>query len=556
MSVTFLTNEDKAVLDQNISELSEENAKLLAGAHDEEQKLNILVGSFHNASKGANVIELEPRRMTNDIPIPVNENTRITATDLPDYRWAIVVYDNKFTLLNDTGWIPITNYAFEQEGYININLMHKDNIETTQADAEAILNGVKIVTRNAIYVKSVNGITPDADGNIDLNKAKETYAEIVFSNGVTSGVTGEFEYNSPIRVTTREAVEVEKGGKIFFTGIGTYDYSPIMLYSDGSIIGYVDWNNSPEFDINYTGLLKINVKRVDGGEIGADQSIEIAELIKVRQYAVVDAKEKHKMEARTDLMNSITVEFNRTEGASYQLVRIPMTTNDGRKVLPIVRLTSGDGSLNGAKCSTLTYARREKTAFAMNAGLFDVTNAVPLGQTIIDGVSIVNEKHPQGANGETISETECYPLCIDANGWLSAPYPNTVDTATMIADGVKQATTGWIKIVENYEIMEDEIATEIVHPIPYVQNVLGQFDNGDYIVCSVSNKGYGNSAPNDNGLTYTQVAQILVDKGVKFAYALDGGGSAQTVLGMRHINPIYEGTAGRAIPSVIVFEAK
>lgn len=112
------------------------------------------------------------------------------------------------------------------------------------------------------------------------------------------------------------------------------------------------------------------------------------------------------------------------------------------------------------------YAARENTAFVINAGLFNVENNQPLGQTIIDGVSIVNEPHPQGANGETISDTECYPLCIDGDGVLSAPYDKNVDTATMIADGIVQATSGWVTIVEDYAIAADEIATEIVHPGP------------------------------------------------------------------------------------------
>ena len=127
----------------------------------------------------------------------------------------------------------------------------------------------------------------------------------------------------------------------------------------------------------------------------------------------------------------------------------------------------------------------------------------------------------------------------------------------MIADGIVQACTGWVTMVEDYEIAADEIASEIVHTGKYIQNIIGQFDNGDYCVLSTSKAGYQNNpAPKDEGLTKTEAAQLLVDRGVRFAYALDGGGSAQTVLGERHINPIYEGSAGRVIPVVIVFVAE
>ncbi len=256
---------------------------------------------------------------------------------------------------------------------------------------------------------------------------------------------------------------------------------------------------------------------------------------------------------KLDLMHSIIVEHGRLHNSSYVFVRIPFVTNDGRSVRPKVRLTSVDGSINGRKYSTLDYARRENSVFAMTAGLFDVYTSMPLGQTIIDGVSIVNEKHPQGANGETISETECYPLCVDSNGILSAPYPNTVDTATMIADGIVQACSGWVRLVENYEIDEAEIATEIVHKSKYVKTAIGQFENGDYGAFTCAWTGYEIESPND-GMTYTEVAQFFVDRGAKFAYALDGGGSAQMVLGKNQLNPIYEGTTGRQIPAVIVFE--
>ena len=55
-------------------------------------------------------------------------------------------------------------------------------------------------------------------------------------------------------------------------------------------------------------------------------------------------------------------------------------------------------------------------------------------------------------------------------------------------------------------------------------------------------------------MSYDTLAELLISKGVKFAYALDGGGSAETVIGSRQINPIFEETAGRAVPTVIYFD--
>lgn len=154
-------------------------------------------------------------------------------------------------------------------------------------------------------------------------------------------------------------------------------------------------------------------------------------------------------------------------------------------------------------------------------------------------------------SGVPINPDECYPLAIDANGDLTT-YPRNADTADMIANGVKYAVTAWGKLVDNFEIATTDIENEIVHNGRYIRQSIGQYQNGDYCICTVDmTRG---SVTNEAGLYYKDLAQIFVDKGVKFAYSLDGGGSAQTVLGKRQLNPIYEGSEGRAVPTVITFE--
>ena len=259
---------------------------------------------------------------------------------------------------------------------------------------------------------------------------------------------------------------------------------------------------------------------------------------------------------RNDALHSIDVTYERANGTSYFLCRIPHESISGKRILPRVALTSANGSanhsVNGAKVSALTYAKREGTLFAINAGLFDMTKVVPLGQTVIDGVSVTNTPMTSD-NGTPISAAECYPLCIDENGNLSAPYDRSVDTAVMIADGVRYAVTGWGKLIDQYEKCDKTVFDEIVHPGDYMQQCIGQYDNGDYCVLTV-NRARNGQAENDIGMTYDEIADILIAKGVKFAYVLDGGGSTETVLGNRQINAIYEGEFGRAVPTVIRFD--
>lgn len=256
-------------------------------------------------------------------------------------------------------------------------------------------------------------------------------------------------------------------------------------------------------------------------------------------------------EERANAIGSITVEYGRYEGASYYLIRIPRYSVDGKRIMPKVALTSADGTLTGSKVSALNFAKRESAIFTLNAGLFYTDTLQPHGQTIIDGVSVTNSLVPEDFSA-TISDAECYPLCIDANGDLSSPYAQGVDTADMLADGVVYAVTGWGQFIDNFSKVDETKYNELIHPDTYIRQSIGQFQNGDYFVCSVDqNRG---SVTNEAGLTYDALADLLISKGVKYAYSLDGGGSTETVLGNRQINPIYEGTDGRKVPTVIYFE--
>ena len=265
------------------------------------------------------------------------------------------------------------------------------------------------------------------------------------------------------------------------------------------------------------------------------------------------------------LVNAITVEYGRLNGSSYYLARIPQYDLAGNKVTPRVAITSQDGSADGQKYSALDYACRENTAFCLNASLFNTKTLKAEGQLVINGVDMTTYKTDSSGNlypwmdddmGTAISNMECYPLCIDAAGKLWTPYTNRkadgARPAALISAGYKYAVTAWGTIIDNYKNTSTDTWNEIVHKGKYVRQIIGQYQNGDYVVCSFDGIK-GSITANEAGIDYDDIANLLISKGVRFAYSLDGGGSCETVLRDRQINPIFEGTTGRKVPTVIYF---
>ncbi len=285
------------------------------------------------------------------------------------------------------------------------------------------------------------------------------------------------------------------------------------------------------------------------------------------QLAKLASAGKISYTARDLLTNAINIEYGRTNGSSYYLVRIPQYDLAGNKVTPKVAITSVDGSIDGAKYSALDYARREKTAFCINASLFNTRTLKPEGQLIINGVDKTTYKTDNnGAEypwmdddmGTAISDTECYPLCIDSSGKLSTPYVNRKSDdarpSALIAAGYKYAVTAWGTLIDNYKSTTTATWNEIVHQGKYVRQIIGQYQNGDYMVCSFDGVK-GIITANEAGMNYDDIANFLISKGVRFAYSLDGGGSCETTIRDRQINPIFENATGRKVPSVIYFSA-
>lgn len=454
----------------------------------------------------------------------------------------------------DHGWNVMDGSPLNiDSGYFKMNFRKVDDTAMTTDDLETLKGYVTVTQFNIQYdIEKLDnqiskGLSMIMPYTVELGS---------LAGGGKVDFTTRARFVEMVKVSEKSTVTISLNenylyGYCFYDESGTYD---------GVDHGWLYPYNQSVVTFTSSGYVMFNFRRIDEGEITAGDLAIFADILTIttrKNVLDVDLDVKNLTEKvnsasdKNNAINSIIVEYNREKGASYVFARIPKVTNDGRTLSPKLHLTSEDGSIDGNKVSALTFAQKNNSIFTMNAGLFNTGTLQPVGQTIISGVSYVNIPMVDDM-GSPISDQECYPLCIDSDGNLSAPYSRDVDTSEMIADGVVYAVTGWGKVIDNFVPCSDTVDNEIVHADTYIRQVIGQFQNGDYFVCTVD-KSRGDVA-NEAGLTYADLSQLLIDKGVKFAYSLDGGGSAETVLGMRQLNPIYEGTVGRAVPTVITFE--
>lgn len=490
-------------------------------------------------------------------------NAKIYISYLDGYFFGYAVYDANGNYDGvDHGWNTMAQdreIVLDGEGYVTMNFMRYDEGEMTEEDLTTI--------KSAIRIEYIDVLHQLEEIKKELASGFTVYEDFALEVGSIAG-------GEPVDMANRarltEKIPLGSNVTFYLNKNSTYFYG-YAIYDKNGVYDGVDhgWNhliNNVEFHYEEPCYICLNFMRTDNGEITTEDISILTSLIQIvakeDENSVV--KTVRKSQKAIDVMNeevdklkllnamsSINIEFGRKKGASYVFVKIPKVLNDGKEVLPKVALTSSDGSIDGGKVSPLNYAKQNNTVFVINAGLFNMSNLQPVGQTIIDGITVVAEPM-ESDNGIAISDGECYPLCIDATGVLSAPYDRDIATDTMLSDGVVYAITGWGKLVEEFEICKEDIDAEIVHQGLYIRQSIGQYENGDYCVCTVEQSR--NSVHNEAGLTYTDLAEIFIDKGVKFAYSLDGGGSSGTVIGKRQLNRIYDGTTGRPVPTVIYFD--
>lgn len=241
-----------------------------------------------------------------------------------------------------------------------------------------------------------------------------------------------------------------------------------------------------------------------------------------------------------DFIDNMDIDYayDSATGANYTIIRVYKDKLDETKQYPFVYAPNG---ANACQKSTYEISKEDGWLLAINAGIFNTSTHKADGQLVENGViyqSTSSATHPQ-----------CRPLVIDEDGDLSeAPYNTNV--ASLVANGAVSVVCGFMAIIKDWQKVPSSEWNDVVH---YTQNaqrqIIGQFGNGDYAIITCE----GRSTYNSDGWTIEEAQNICVKHGLKFAYNLDGGGSTELMLGLKHFNNIYEGETGRKVSTFIVF---
>ncbi len=230
--------------------------------------------------------------------------------------------------------------------------------------------------------------------------------------------------------------------------------------------------------------------------------------------------------------------YDEETGANYHFVRIYKNRIDGTRQFPFVICPDGT---DGGTMSTKELQEAYGYCFAINAGIFHVDTRKPDGMVIAKGKVV--------QSGSTTTWLECPPLTINTSGDLSyAAYD--ADAQTLVNSGIYSAVCGFMPIIIDYDKVPDTDWNDVSQYAEHCQRqIIGQFGNGDYGILTCEGRNYDNS----DGWDVYECQDMCVKYGFKFAYLLDGGGSTETMFGLRHVNTIYERGVGRIVPTFIVF---
>ena len=222
-----------------------------------------------------------------------------------------------------------------------------------------------------------------------------------------------------------------------------------------------------------------------------------------------------------------TKKFRHTNGTDYYITVIPNT------IKPKIGIANNEvGTLQ----STIDFARMSKSAFCINAGIFDMESGEPRGIVLQEG-SIVKDETFTNSNSPEV-------LAFDSEGVMNSFESATTTASDLLNLGYMNAVQGWFPIIKDGAYLNNR-DTNNFQPV----QIIGQTENNEYVILTSDGR-----TQYDKGLNMLEASNILLGYGVTFAYNLDGGGSVSTVTKMIKQNKnIDEMVEDRKVSTFIYF---
>ena len=217
-------------------------------------------------------------------------------------------------------------------------------------------------------------------------------------------------------------------------------------------------------------------------------------------------------------------------GSDYYVTRVKKRTlHEGLKL----KLAIANDNLNANSLeSPVDYAHRTNASLVVNGGIYNVNTHKPLGIFILDGKIL---------NNEVLTDSKYRYLGIDKIGRLKT-YTYTSTAEEMLNDGAVDVFCTFTDLVKDGQALT---LSDTVNYDP--RNSIGQMANGDYIIITVDGRQVENP-----GFRYQDLQRIFLEYGVVMAVALDGGGSASTVVrGIKQNDDIDSSFNDRAVSNFL-----
>lgn len=186
-----------------------------------------------------------------------------------------------------------------------------------------------------------------------------------------------------------------------------------------------------------------------------------------------------------------------------------------------------------------SYATRHNCKICLNAGLY-LTDGDVLGNVIMDNVII--------SNGPVGNSNQWMIGIIEATGELKCWSPTTTLTSIK-AEGCTQLVSSFAPLIKDGVVQDMNVIKPVANYNEYhPRNVIGQLDNGDYLILTSGGRGYDGP----DGFKYDDIIRLTKSYPLKILFNLDGGGSTSTAINKKKINMNIDsnGTVERQVTTV------